>query len=231
LPNYIKSREREKKFVKWLDEISIDAKEIYLLGDIFDFWFEYKKVVPRGFTRLLGKLSEITDKGIPVYFLTGNHDMWIFDYLPEETGIIIIKGNLIRQFDDKKFFISHGDGLGVKSPYFKLLKIIFENKCLQWVFARFHPNFAIAVALRWSRASRYSKEIAFPYQGDEKEELVCFAKKYLEKEHIDYFITGHRHIPLYLKLKENSYLINTGEWIKDSHYAVYDGDKVILKKY
>ena len=223
--------EREKRFVKWLDEIKDQAGCIFLLGDIFDYWYEYKKVVPRGFTRLLGKISEITDRGIPVHFFTGNHDIWVFDYLPQETGIILHKEAYITELLGKKFFLAHGDGLGPGDKNYKLLKKIFTSRMLQWLFSRLHPNFSIWFAHKWSRNSRKVQGTPDPYLGDDKEWLVLFAKEMLKKEHFDYFIFGHRHIPLHIPLNEKAEFMYLGDWISHFTYAVFDGEKLELKKY
>lgn len=232
LPNHEKSIVREKLFVKWLKEIKNDAEEIYLLGDIFDFWFEYKRAVPRGFTRFLGTISEITDSGIPVHFFTGNHDIWVFDYLPQETGMVIHKKPITKEFNGKKFYLAHGDGLGPYDKGYKILNKIFTNRFLQWMFARIHPNFAIKFAHTWSKSSRYSKGLlAEDYKGDDKEWLYLYAKSVLEKEHFDYFIFGHRHIPIVRDLSETSKFVNLGDWISNFTYAVFDGETVKLEKY
>ncbi|MFP4367228.1 MAG: UDP-2,3-diacylglucosamine diphosphatase [bacterium] len=223
---------REKLFARWLETVRKDAAEIYLLGDIFDFWFEYRRVVPRGFTRILGKIAEITDSGIPVHFFTGNHDIWVFDYLPAETGMIIHKGPYITSLYGKKFYMAHGDGLDERDSGFKVLKKIFTNPVLQWLFARLHPNFALWFGHKWSHKSRYSKELITPFKGEEEEEHMVFANRILENEHFDYFVFGHRHIPLDLPLKNNSSrYINLGDWLWHFTYAVFDGNTLEIKKY
>lgn len=231
LPDYEKSREREKLFVKWLSQVSKDAKEIYLMGDIFDFWFEYKKVVPRGFTRLLGKISEITDAGIPIHFFTGNHDLWIFDYLPNETGVILHKNPIEKSFNGKKFYLAHGDGLGPYDKGYKLLKIVFTSKTLQWLFARLHPNFALALAHSWSRSRRYIMIEADDFRGEEKEWLLLYAKDILKKQHFDYMIFGHRHIAINIEIGDKCRYINLGDWISKFTYGVFDGNTFELKKF
>ncbi len=229
-PNHIESLKREKLLVKWLDHISKDATEIYLLGDIFDFWFEYKRVVPRGFTRFLGKLSELCDKGITIHFFTGNHDMWIFDYLPNEVGIIVHKDREIKEINNKRLFIAHGDGLGPEDTSFKLLKKIFRNKVAQWIFAWIHPNFAIKIAIKWSHSNRYNESPEKQkFLGIEKERLIQYACKKLSQQHYDFFIFGHRHIPIELKLKENCTFINLGDWLNHFTYAEFDGNNIKLK--
>jgi len=226
-----KSTEREKIFIKWLEEIMTDATELYLVGDIFDYWFEYKKVVPRGFTRTLGKISELTDHGIPVHFFTGNHDVWVFDYLPSETGIILHREPYITTISGKKFLIAHGDGLGPGEGYYKMMKRIFTSKTLQWFYARLHPNFTIAFAHRWSKNSRYAKGISVDFLGEDKEILIQYAKKRQVEEHFDYFIFGHRHIPLDFKLDESTRLIYLGDWIINFTYAIFDGENLELRKF
>lgn len=232
VPDYDSSLEREKRVVRWLNEVSKDADEIYLLGDIFDFWFEYKSVVPRGFTRLLGKLAELTDSGLPIHVFIGNHDMWIFDYLPKETGVIIHREPITRTWNDKKMYIGHGDGLGPGDNGYKIIKKVFASKVLQWMFARLHPNFGIGIANYWSKTSRESHyENDKIFLGDENEWLVIYCKEILEKEHFDYFVFGHRHLPLDIKLNNDSRYINLGDWITHFTYGVFDGDELTLKTF
>jgi len=230
LPNYESSLKREKIFVKWLDEIKDDAQEIYLLGDIFDFWFEYKRAIPKGFSRFLGKLCEITDAGIPVHFFTGNHDMWIFDYLPKETGVILHKKPLLTELSGKKFYLSHGDGVGPGDPMYKLLKKIFASRLSQWLFARFHPNIGIWIANRWSSHSRYSRETR-PFEGEDKEWIIIHSKELLQQEHFDYMIYGHRHFPTDIIINKTTRYINLGDWLSHFTYAVFDGKEIYLKEY
>ncbi len=232
LPGPAPSLERERLFVTWLENAGKDAREIYLLGDIFDFWFEYKRVVPRGFTRLLGKIASLTDRGIPVHFFTGNHDIWVFDYLPGETGMTIHRGPLTRVFDGRKFYLSHGDGVADHDRGFRMLKSVFNNPVLQWLFARLHPNFAIWFAKKCSHASRYSNEIITNYKGDNSEEHVIFANRMLEKEHYDYFVFGHRHLPYDVTLRNGtSRCINLGDWIWHFTYGVFDGENMEIKEF
>ena len=232
VPNKKASLEREKKLVKWLDQVKHDATEIYLLGDIFDFWFEYKSVVPKGYVRLLGKLAEISDSGIPVHYFIGNHDMWMNDYFEKEIGIQIYKEPITKIYNNVKFYIGHGDGLGPGDYGYKILKTIFRNKICQWLFARLHPNFAIWLANRSSDLSRKShEEKEKTYMGDNKERLLQYSKNELTKEHFDYFILGHRHLPLDIKIADNSRYINTGDWIRNFSYVEFDGINVTLKKF
>lgn len=232
VPSYEKSLEREKLIVRWLDEIKHDAEEIFLMGDVFDFWFEYKHAVPKGFIRLLGKIAEITDSGIPVHFFTGNHDMWMFDYLPKELNITIHRDPITKNYNGKKFYLGHGDGLGPGDHGYKFIKKVFSNKAAQWMFARLHPNFGIGMANFWSRKSRVSNAPQDElFLGEENEWLVIYSKKILEKEHFDYFIFGHRHLPLDINLTDSSRYINLGEWVNFNSYAVFDGEKLSLHKY
>ncbi|MCT4616443.1 MAG: UDP-2,3-diacylglucosamine diphosphatase [Marinifilaceae bacterium] len=227
------NKQREIHIVKWLDSIKSDMGALFLMGDIFDFWFEYKKVVPKGSIRFLGKLAELADQGIEINYYTGNHDIWAFDYLEKEIGVNIYRKENIQLINGKKFFLAHGDGLGPFDKSYKLLKKIFTNKFLQWAFARIHPNFAFFLAHSWSKQSRLkNKELAQDYyKGDDKEWLTLFAKDYLNKEHIDYFIFGHRHVPHTVKLNDKSTYINTGDWILNFTYVVFNGEKAELKSH
>ena len=225
-----RSAEREKILVNWLNTIKEDATELYLMGDIFDFWHEYKRVVPRGFTRFLGKIAELSDKGIILHFFTGNHDVWVYDYLVKEIGLTVYRKPVVREINGIRFFLAHGDGLGSGEFGYKILKSIFTNKILQWLFARLHPNFAVGFGLKWSKSSRYAKGIvAEPYKGDEKELQVVFAKEKIKTEHFDYFIFGHRHVPYDIKIAPSSHVINLGDWINNFTYGVFDGGQVELK--
>ncbi len=232
VPSFEESLIREKKVVKWLDEIKHDAEEIFLVGDIFDFWFEYKRAVPRGFTRLLGKLSEITDSGIPVHVFTGNHDMWIFDYLPKECGVILHKEPIERSFGGKSFLIGHGDGLGPGDKGYKFIKKVFASPLCQWLFARLHPNFGIWLA---NRSSGYSRSVTGDsdriFLGEENEWLIVYCKEILLKKHYDHFVFGHRHLPMEIDLPGGSKYTNLGEWLHSYTYAVFDGSNLELKKY
>jgi UDP-2,3-diacylglucosamine hydrolase len=223
-----KSLIRERLLVNWLDSIKEDASELYLLGDIFDFWHEYKHVVPRGFTRFLGKIAELADKGIKLHYFTGNHDIWIYNYLPAEIGLTLYRHPVTRNIGDKKFFIGHGDGIGRGDNGYKLMKWGFTNKVLQWLFARIHPNASMAFGKRWSKSSRYAKGIvADPYRGDNLEIQVVFAHEILQKEYFDYFIFGHRHIPFDVHIGK-SRVVNLGDWINNFTYAVWDGEELEL---
>lgn len=231
-PDYESSLQREKRIVKWLEEISPDAEELYLMGDVFDFWFEYKQAVPKGYVRLLGKLAELSDSGIIIHWFTGNHDMWIFDYLPKEIGVKIYRSPITKEYNGKKFYLGHGDGLGPGDRGYKFIKKVFASSLCQWLFARLHPNFGIALAKYWSRKSRIANGVKDEkFHGNKKEWLAIYAKEVLTKEHFDYFIFGHRHLPLDIKLNEKSRYINTGEWVNYNSYAVFDGKELELKYY
>jgi UDP-2,3-diacylglucosamine hydrolase len=232
VPSYEKSLERERLIVQWLDEAKKDAAEIFLMGDVFDFWFEYRQTAPKGFVRLLGKIAEITDSGIPVSFFTGNHDMWMFEYLPKEIGITIHRQPITRVYNGKKFYLGHGDGLGPGDHGYKFIKKVFANKFCQWLFARLHPNFGMGMAHYWSNKSRLSNGPEDKkFHGDENEWLAIYSREILKKEHFDYFIFGHRHLPLDIRLSENSRYINLGEWVNYNSYAVFDGNELELKYY
>ncbi len=232
VPNYETSLVREKRIVKWLDEIKQDAQEIYLMGDVFDFWFEYKYTVPKGFVRLLGKIAEIVDSGIAVALFTGNHDMWMFDYLSKELGVTIYRKPIIRVYNGKQFYLAHGDGLGPGDDGYKFIKKIFANKACQWMFGRLHPNLGMGIGNFWSQKSRLSNaDNDTKFTTEENEWLVMYSKEILQTKQIDYFIFGHRHLPLDIKLSENSRYINLGEWVNYSSYGVFDGTTMELKYY
>lgn len=224
VPDYERSLEREKRIVAWLDRIKSDAEELYLLGDVFDFWFEYRKVVPRGYVRLLGKLAEISDSGIPIHYFTGNHDMWTFDYLTKELNVRLYRKPIEAEYGGKKFYIGHGDGLGPGDYGYKFIKKVFASPVSQWLFARLHPNLGIGIAEYFSRKSRIATGITDEkFLGDEKEWLVIHSKELLEKKHYDYLIFGHRHLPLDIPINHGSRYINLGDWIRYHSYGVFDG--------
>lgn len=233
-PALSNNREREVLFVKWLDEIKEDADRIYLLGDVFDFWFEYKQAVPRGHTRFLGKLSELTDKGVEIHLFTGNHDFWIFDYLSSECGITIHRDTETLILNNKKFFLGHGDGLGNYDRSYKILRKIFNNKFLQSCFSWLHPDVGIWFAHKWSAHSRLKDtgEVeAEAFRGEENEWLVKFSKEILSKEYYDFFIFGHRHFPVDITIGEKTRYINLGDWITHFTYGVLDENTFELKTY
>jgi len=221
--------EREKKVVKWLNTIAPEAREIFLAGDIFDFWWEYKLVVPRGFTRFLGTVSAITDSGIPVHFFTGNHDMWVKDYLSNECGLIIHTSACTRTIDGEIFHVAHGEGLGSKNRGYKILLGIFRNKSLRFMYSMMHPRIGIGIGHKWSLNSRLGKGIAMDFLGEEKEDLIRYSRSVLKIENIDYFIFGHRHLALSYKLDQGSQIVFLGDWIRECSYAEWDGKELNLK--
>jgi UDP-2,3-diacylglucosamine hydrolase len=221
--------EREKKVVKWLNSVAGDAKEIYLLGDIFDFWWEYKLVIPRGFTRFLGTVSEITDSGIPVHFFTGNHDMWVGNYFSDECGMTIHTSPVTKQFDGKRFHLAHGEGLGTKSTGYKILLSIFRNRPLQVMYSALHPSIGVGIGHRWSLNSRLGKGITKEFLGEEDEDLTRYARSVLENEKIDYFIFGHRHLAMKYNLMPETEIVFLGDWIKNGSYAEWDGKDLSFK--
>ena len=221
--------EREKKIVRWLETIAAEAEEIYLLGDIFDFWWEYKLVVPRGFTRFLGKVASITDSGIPVHFFTGNHDMWVGDYFTKECGVIMHTGPFTTTFNGRKFHLAHGEGLGSKSTGYKILLWIFHNKPLRILYSALHPSIGVGIGHRWSLSSRLGKGISLKFLGEDKEDLIRYASSVSAKEQMDYFVFGHRHLAMNYKMKEGGEIIFLGDWIKHYSYAEWDGNNLNLK--
>ena len=232
VPTYEKSLEREKKVIRWLDSIKEDAAELYLMGDVFDFWFEYKTVVPKGHVRLLGKLAELSDSGIKLHYFTGNHDMWTFDYLEKEINVTIYRSPIERNYSGKDFYIGHGDGLGPGDHGYKFIKKIFASKICQWLFARLHPNFGIGIANYFSRKSRIATGTTDEvFRGEEKEWLVIYSKEILAKKYFDYLIFGHRHLPLDITINNKSRYINLGDWIQYFTYGVFDGKDFELKKF
>jgi len=232
VPTYEKSLAREKRIIKWLESVEHDAQEIFLLGDVFDFWFEYKNAIPKGFVRLQGKIANLTDKGIKVHWFLGNHDMWIFDYIPKELGVELHEGEIERTFNDKLFFIGHGDGLGPGDNGYKFIKKVFRAKFFQWCFARLHPNLGIGMANFWSRSSRKKTGNADSvFYGEDKEMLIQFCKEKVKEKDYNFFMFGHRHYPMDINISESSRYINTGDWFKKDTYAVFDGEKMELLEF
>lgn len=227
----LSSREREQQIVRWLEQIQTDAAAIYLVGDVFDFWFEYRTVVPKGYVRLLGKLAALRDAGIPIYFFTGNHDMWVFRYFEEELGIPTYRQPIEREIMGKTFLIGHGDGLGPGDYGYKFIKKVFANPLCQWLFERLHPNFGIGLANFWSGKSRAAaKPDTSRFLGQEQEWLIAYAQRKLEQQHYDYFVFGHRHLPIAHALNSGaSRYINLGDWLYYNSYAVFDGNSLEIK--
>jgi len=232
IPDLKSSKIREALFIQWLDQVKSDAEEIFLLGDLFDFWFEYQTVIPKGYARLLGKLAEITDSGIPVHFFRGNHDMWAFSYLEDEIGMKLYNGSLVRVIDGRKFFISHGDGLGPGDHGYKFIKKVFAGRFNQILFNWLHPDLGIRLALFWSGKSRYANiekektpEFIKKYNDIESQRLAIYSRDILRKDpDIQYFVYGHWHRPLKYPLSESSYYIHLGDWLTHFTYGVFDGE-------
>ena len=220
---------REKKLVSLLDSIKDNAEATYFLGDIFDFWYEYKRVVPRGFTRFLGKVATLSDSGIEIHFFTGNHDIWVKDYLPDEIGLIIHRHPVITEIMGKTFYLAHGDGLDETDRKFRILKRIFTNRVLQWCFSRLHPNLAIGLAGIWSRHSRI-KHGTDAFKGED-EPVVKYARKNLTDLGLDYLVMGHRHCPVVYQLTDHTKFIILGDWLSLFTYGVFDGTDFKLESY
>lgn len=231
IPSHAKSIAREKIICQWLDDIKNDAEHIYLVGDLFDFWFEYKTVVPKGHIRFLGKLAELRDANIPITCFKGNHDMWQFGYLKDELGIELIDGNIEAEYNNKQFLIGHGDGKGPGDKGYKMLKKLFRSNLCQWLFARLHPNFSIGIANYFSRKSRVAGGEVEQFLGNEEEWLVQYCRRKLQVKEYNYFVFGHRHLPLDIKLSDKSRYINLGDWITHFTYAIFDGENLELKTY
>ena len=222
-PDHESSLQREKKITRWLDEAAADAAAIFLLGDLFDFWFEYKKVVPKGFVRFQGKLAEISDSGIPVYIFRGNHDLWMFDYFKDELGITVFHEPLELEVNETKFLIGHGDGLGPGDKKYKKLKKIFTNKLAQRSFAFLHPGVGVGMAHRWSKQSRLANtQYEDQFYGDD-EHLLIYCKEIEAQHHHDFYIFGHRHLILDMEVSSTSRYLNPGDWVNHSNYIVFDG--------
>jgi UDP-2,3-diacylglucosamine hydrolase len=223
---------REQKFVAWLDAVKKDAEAIFLLGDLFDFWFEYTTVVPKGFIRVLGKLAEIRDSGIPIYFFVGNHDLWMSDYFDKELNIPVYHTPQTFVFNDKKFLIGHGDGLGPGDKGYKRMKKVFKHPLSKWIFRWLHPDIGVKLAQYLSVKNKLisgAEDVIF--LGEDNEWLILYAKRKLETQHFDYFVFGHRHLPMEIELGNNSKYLNLGDWIGYFTYGVFDGTSFELKKF
>lgn len=236
IPDHSSSLDREKLFVRFLDEVKKDASEVFLMGDIFDFWFEYKTVVPKGFVRLLGKLAEISDAGIPISLFRGNHDVWAFDYLKQEIDIRLYRKPEVMEFSGKRFYLAHGDGLGPGDNGYKFLKKVFACRFNQWLFRWLHPDLGARMGLYFSRRSRLANMAKEGRKdatnGIEDEMLYKYASGMAAKHpDIDYFIFGHRHLPTQINLNENTEMVILGDWVSNFTYAVFDGQQLELLKY
>ena len=222
-PNRNLSLEREKIFITWLDQIKTDAQAIFFLGDLFDFWFEYKKVVPKGFTRLFGKLAELSDSGIDLFFFVGNHDCWIGNYFEDELGINVFHKKVDLNIDNYNILIGHGDGLGPGDNKYKFLKLLFRNPILKKLFSFIHPDIGISLGSFLSQKNKILSGSEKVFESEDKEMLFSYCKDVLKTKYYHFFIFGHRHIPLELDLGNNSKYFNTGDWITHFSYLVYDG--------
>ncbi|HSC38722.1 MAG TPA: UDP-2,3-diacylglucosamine diphosphatase [Chitinophagaceae bacterium] len=232
VPDYATSLEREKKVVRFLDEARRDAAVVFIVGDLFDFWYEYRTVVPKGYVRILGKMAELTDSGIPVHFFVGNHDMWMKGYFEKELNIPVYFAPKEFEFNGKKFLVGHGDGLGPGDHGYKFMRKIFRNPVCQWLFGILPPSVGVGIANYLSQSSRaVTGDNDAKFLGEENEWLIIYCKEVLQKQHYDYFIFGHRHLPIDFALNSNSRYINLGDWIKYDSYAVFDGTDIALKYY
>ena len=223
---------REQKFIQWLDIVKQDADAIFLLGDLFDFWFEYETVIPKGFTRILGKLAEISDSGIPIHFFVGNHDLWMNDYFQKELQIPVYHSSRVFNLNEKVFFIAHGDGLGPGDKGYKRMKKVFTNPFCKSLFKWLHPDIGVKLAQYLSVKNKLiSGDADVRFLGEENEWLVQYAKRKLETKHYDYFVFGHRHLPMEIKVGENATYYNLGDWISYFTYGEFDGNQMSIKKY
>lgn len=232
VPDLQQSRIREEKFIRWLDVIKKDAQVLFLMGDLFDFWHEWKYVVPKGYIRVLGKIAELKDSGINIYFFVGNHDLWMKNYFEEELGIPVYFEKRYYEINDKKFLLAHGDGLGPGDKGYKRMKKIFTNPLAQWVFRWLHPDIAMRIANYMSQKNKLiSGDEDKEFLGEDKEFLIQYSKEKLKTEDIDYFVFGHRHLPLIFDLEKGAKYINLGDWIVYFTYGVYDGQSFDVKKF
>ncbi|MGC4128616.1 MAG: UDP-2,3-diacylglucosamine diphosphatase [Bergeyella sp.] len=231
-PTPAESKKREEKFIRWLDSIKADAQVLFLMGDLFDFWHEWKYVVPKGFVRVLGKIAELKDSGIEIYFFVGNHDLWMKNYFEEEFGIPVYFEKRIYEISGKKFLLAHGDGLGPGDKGYKRMKKLFTNPLAQWAFRWLHPDIAMKIAVYMSTKNKLiSGEEDKQFLGEDKEFLIIYSKEKLKKEHFDYFVYGHRHLPMVLDLGQDSKYVNLGDWISYFTYGVFDGENFELKTF
>ncbi|MFG6396516.1 MAG: UDP-2,3-diacylglucosamine diphosphatase [Muribaculaceae bacterium] len=224
-------KSHERRVVRFLNSIADEADELYLLGDILDYWYEYRTVVPRGYIRFFGALSALADKGVKITWFIGNHDIWLFDYLAQEIGLRVVDGYEVREIYGKRFFLSHGDGLGKLPPTFRLLRATFRNRVCQKLYAAIHPRWTIPFAHKWSNHSRDFDNSTPMFKGEHNEPLISFCRQYLSETDpsIEYFVFGHRHILLDFPLGvNNSRMIILGDWIRQFSYGVFDGNRFSL---
>lgn len=232
LPDHARSLVREKKFLQWLDAIKSDAEALFLLGDLFDFWFEYKSVVPKGFVRVLGKLAELSDAGVKISFFVGNHDLWMHDYFEEELNIPVYHKPQVFTIGDKKFLIGHGDGLGPGDKGYKRMKKVFTNPVSKWLYRWLHPDIGMRLGTYLSTKNKMiSGDEDAEFLGEDKEWLVHYCKRKQEQDHFDYFVFGHRHLPLEINIGEKSRYVNLGDWISHFTFGVFDGVEMVIEKF
>ena len=226
--SYLDTRQSEQKVIDWLNSIKSSAKRLIFLGDILDYWYEYRHVVPRGYIRFFGKLAELSDSGIEIHWFTGNHDIWIFDYLPAELGITLHRTNEVLDIDGHSFFLSHGDEVGERKWSFRFIQWLFRNKVAQWCYSWIHPDLTMILAHKWSSSSRKknNQKSEKHFRGEKHEPLVRFAKEYIKNNNVEYLIFGHRHILLDLMLTRNNRMVILGDWIKHFSYASFDGENL-----
>jgi UDP-2,3-diacylglucosamine hydrolase len=223
-PSQESSRLREKKIIRWLNAIEKDVAALFLVGDLFDFWFEYTHVVPKGYVRFLSKLADLSEKGIPIYIFHGNHDMWMFDYLQQEIGVTIFSDPITLKVNQTTMMVGHGDGLGPGDNTYKVIRKIFRNNLAQWLFHWIHPDIGYGLAIKWSSRSRLSKkhQTEEELKGD-NEWLLQYSKEIEKNEHHDFYVFGHRHLPMELPVNEKSTYINLGEWINYDTFGEFNG--------
>ncbi len=232
IPNATESRKREDRFIRWMDEIKADAQIIFLMGDLFDFWHEWKYVVPKGYIRVLGKIAELKDSGIEIYFFVGNHDLWMKNYFQEELGIPVFFEKQYFEINNRQFLLAHGDGLGPGDKGYKRMKKVFTNPLAQWAFRWLHPDIAMRIANYMSQKNKMiSGDEDKQFLGEDKEFLILYSKEKLKTEKINYFVYGHRHLPMVLDLSPDSKYVNLGDWISYFTYGVFDGNSFALKTY
>lgn len=232
VPSAESSMAREKKLCRWLESIRKDADEIFLVGDLFDFWYEYRYTIPKGFTRFLGKIAELSDAGIRIHFFVGNHDLWMKDYFVNELNVLVHHQPITIKVAGSVFYIGHGDGLGPGDGWYKILRRVFASKTCQWLFSRLHPNLAFYIARKSSKRSRViTGDSDEKFLGQENEWLFQYCKEYVKDNDIDFFIFGHRHLPLDLEVEKGVRYVNLGEWINYCTYAEFDGEALLLKTF
>lgn len=231
IPDYATSRKREQVICNWLNSIQHNAQHIFLLGDVFDAWMEYTWVVPKGHVRFLGKLAELSDKGIHIHMFIGNHDVWMRGYFEQELQIPVYKELRQVQINEKKIVMGHGDGVSTLEKKYRIMKAIIHHPVSQWIYRKLHPDWGLALADYFSRLGPKHKYEALTLKPANQEYQMLFANDCLKHTHYDYFIFGHRHIPYQVQLTQNSEILNVGDWLQFNTYAVFDGISMKLEKY